>query len=88
VRPYGELNLVSIADGPNDLIRAAEQLLTKSYEQTDWLNRVDQFLASMSWDKTWHQMSELINQAVEMKRRASNLPTPITKAEQRATASV
>ena len=88
VRPYGELNLVSIADGPNDLIRAAEQLLTKSYEQTDWLNRVDQFLASMSWDKTWHQMNELINQAVEMKRRASNLPTPITKAEQRATASV
>ena len=63
VRPYGELNLVSIADDPDDFIEAAQEFLTKSHEQTDWLNRVDEFLANMSWDKTWHQMSELINQA-------------------------
>ncbi len=87
VRPYGELNLVSIADRPDDLIRAAEKLLTKSYEQTDWLNRVDQFLADMSWDKTWQQMRELIDQAVEAKRHRSTARTGVAKAEQRATAS-
>ena len=88
VRPYGELNLVSIADGPDDFVRAAEKFLTKSYEQTDWLKRVDQFLGNMSWDKTWHEMSKLINQAVEMKRHSSTVRSRVAKAEQRATATV
>jgi len=89
VRPYGELNLVSIADNADDFIRAAKEFLTESYEKTNWLNRVDQFLANMSWDRTWHQMSELINQAVEMKRHASTVSTTrVAKADQRATATV
>ena len=88
VRPYGELNLVSIADDPDDFIEAAEEFLTKSHEQTDWLNRVDEFLANISWDKTWQQMSELINHVVEMKRRSSTGLTRVAKAGQRATASV
>jgi UDP-galactopyranose mutase len=88
VRPYGELKLVSIADNPDDFIRAAQEFLTKSYEQTNWLNRVDQFLANMSWDKTWHQMSELINQVVEMKRQSNTRLTRVAEAGQRATATV
>src|SRR5678815_2970292 len=70
VRPYGEMNLISVADTPEEFVRAAEEFLTRSYEQTDWLARVDKFLANMSWDKTWRQMSNLINQAVEMKRKS------------------
>jgi UDP-galactopyranose mutase len=85
VRPYGELNLVSIADDPDDFVRAAEKFLTKSYEQTDWLNRVDQFLANMSWDKTWDQMSDLIDQVVEMKRHERTALTRVAKAGQRVT---
>jgi UDP-galactopyranose mutase len=85
VRPYGELNLVSIADAPDDFVRAAEKFLTKSYEQTDWLNRVDQFLANMSWDKTWYQMSDLIDQVVEMKRQPRTGLTRVAKAGQRVT---
>jgi UDP-galactopyranose mutase len=88
VRPYGELSLVSIADTPDDFVRAAEEFLSKSYEQTDWLNSVDQFLANMSWDKTWSEMSELINQTVEMKRHSSTGLTRVAKAGQRATATV
>jgi len=88
VRPYGELNLVSIADDPDDFVLAAEKYLTKSYEQHDWLNRVDQFLANISWDKTWHQMSDLIDRVVEMKRQSSRVRTRVTKGEQRATATV
>ena len=79
---------MSIADGPLDFVRAAEKFLTKSYEQTDWINRVDQFLANMSWDKTWQEMSELIDQAVEIKRHPSTVRTRVGKAEQRATATV
>jgi UDP-galactopyranose mutase len=88
VRPYGELKLVSVADNPEDFIRAAEELLTKYYEQSNWLTRVDQFLANMSWDKTWHEMSELIDQAVQMKRHSSTGLTRVAKAGQSATAKV
>jgi hypothetical protein len=42
----------------------------------------------MSWDKTWQEMSELINQAVEIKRHPSTVRTRVAKAEQRATATV
>ncbi len=88
VRPYGELNLVSIADDADHFIEAGEKFLTKSHERTDWLNRVDEFLADMSWDKTWNQMSELINHVVETKRRSSTGLTRVVKAGQRATASM
>jgi Glycosyltransferase len=88
VRPYGELNLVSIADNPDDFVEAAEEFLTKSYEQTNWRARVDQFLANISWDKTWRQMSDLINHVVEMKRHPGTVRTRVAKGEQRATATV
>jgi UDP-galactopyranose mutase len=88
IRPYGELNLISVADSPGDFVRAAEEFLTKSYEQTDWLARVDKFLANMSWDKTWRQMSNLIDQAVEMKRKSRTGLKQVAKAGQQATATV
>ena len=88
VRPYGELNLVSIADDPDDFVKAAQEFLTKSHEKTDWLNKVDEYLANISWDKTWHQMSELINRVMEMKRRSRTGLTRVAKAGQRATASL
>jgi len=88
VRPYGEMNLISVADTPEEFVRAAEEFLTRSYEQTDWLARVDKFLANMSWDKTWRQMSNLINQAVEMKRQSRTGLKQVAKAGQRASATV
>ena len=88
VRPYGELNLVQIADSPNDFIRAAESVLTKSADQSEWLARVDDFLADISWDKTWRQMSELIDQAVETRRRANSIAAPVAKPRRQAAAAV
>jgi len=82
------MNLISIADTPEEFVRAAEEFLTRSYEQTDWLARVDKFLANMSWDKTWRQMSNLINQAVEMKRQSRTGLKQVAKAGQRASATV
>jgi UDP-galactopyranose mutase len=87
VRPYGDLNLVHIADDPYEFVRAGQTLLSKSHDQTNWLGRVDQFLQNVSWDKTWAQMSELINQVVQKGHRSTNM-TQVGEATQRASATV
>jgi UDP-galactopyranose mutase len=69
IRPYGELNLVRIADSPTEFIRAAQDFMTKGQKDGEWLKRVDNFLADISWDKTWAQMSDLINQAIDTKQK-------------------
>ena len=85
VRPYGELKLVEIADTADEFIAAAEQLLAKT-DQSEWLKRVDAFLENVSWDKTWTQMSDLIDEVIERKRPASSTSLPIGGATQRASA--
>jgi UDP-galactopyranose mutase len=84
VRPYGELNLVKIADSPADFVRSAEKILAKSHQPTEWLTRVDAFLEDISWDKTWQQMSGLMDQAVEARRRENSTSSPMAKVGQRA----
>ncbi|HEX6046517.1 MAG TPA: glycosyltransferase family 1 protein [Pyrinomonadaceae bacterium] len=76
VRPYGELKLVEIADTPDDFIRAAEKVLSRSLED-DWLARVDAYIANLSWDKTWTQMSNLIDKVVQRKRPVKSTKVPL-----------
>lgn len=71
VRPYGDQNLVRIADSPEEFIEAAEYYMTRGDDNGEWLGRVDAFLEGMSWDKTWAQMSELIDHAVNNNLRVS-----------------
>ena len=59
VRPYGEQELVHIADRPADFIQAIEQALAAPSQ--GWQERVDRFLSGMSWDRTWSEMSALID---------------------------
>lgn len=59
VRPYGEQGLVHIADEPTAFIDAIEQALDPP--QAGWRERVDRMLSEMSWDRTWDEMSALIN---------------------------
>jgi UDP-galactopyranose mutase len=73
VRPYGEMKLVEIADTADELIAAGEKLLARS-DHSDWLQRVDAYLENISWDKTWAQMSDLIDEVIERKRPAPALP--------------
>ncbi len=66
VRPYGQQDLVKIADSPEEFINAVETILAEDdNKRAAWLKRVDAFLAHMSWDETWARMSELIAEAVE-----------------------
>lgn len=83
VRPYGELKLVEIADTADEFIAAAEKLLAKT-GHSEWLKRVDAFLENISWDKTWAQMSDLIDEVVQSRRPASSTSLPLNGATQRA----
>lgn len=62
VRPYGDQDLVRIADSPADFVAACELALTE--DNTDRQARADAFLSHLSWDKTWRQMADLLQQVV------------------------
>jgi UDP-galactopyranose mutase len=87
VRPYGELKLVEITDTADEFIYAAEKIMSRKPE-SDWLNRVDAFLENISWDKTWTQMSELIEDVIERRRPARSASLPIGNLSRRAGAGL
>ncbi len=86
VRPYGELKLVEIADTADEFIQAAEKILAGS-ANSDWLTRVDAFLEGISWDKTWAQMWQLIDDVVDRRRPARSTSVPLDKISHRANAA-
>ena len=84
VRPYGELELVRIADQATDFIQAAEEVLqAEPHEKAAWLARVDEFLANISWDKTWAEMSLLLDRVID-ERSSHTTPAPVVYVKQRA----
>jgi len=72
VRPYGEQNLVHIADTPEDFVRACEEALAE--DRATWLPRVDAHLATMSWDSTWSQMKALLDAATAQQEEETSAP--------------
>lgn len=86
VRPYGEMNLVRIADNPTEFIQAAEDLMSESENNSVWLKQVDDFLSGISWDKTWAEMSQLINKTIETRQRGNvrTSPLPDTRRQRAA----
>ena len=73
VRPYGELNLVQIADEPAEFGQAIARALTQG-KDADWRTRTDAYLATISWDLTWQKMVSLMQA-----RLAAKQPTPAAK---------
>lgn len=68
VNPYGVNGLVEIADTAEEFILAAEGI----YQNDVPLKRIqkaDDFLANISWDETWKEMSRII--ATTMSRKLS-----------------
>jgi UDP-galactopyranose mutase len=57
VQPYGVEGLARIADDPATFAAAIDEALA---EEPDRLARVDAFLSTMSWDKTWQDMQALL----------------------------
>ena len=65
VRPYGEKGLVHIAGTAEEFIAACEKSLDES--RSERLQKADEFLSQNSWDKTFGEMSSLINEAIDEK---------------------
>ncbi|WP_181304523.1 glycosyltransferase family 1 protein [Rufibacter sp. XAAS-G3-1] len=74
VRPYGDLNLVQIADGAQAFETAIVKALTQK-EDKEWSRRVDDFLAGFSWDKTWQGMVRLMQGVSTEKKAKKNSAT-------------
>jgi len=66
VRPYGDLNLVHIADNAADFGKAIEKALTQRAD-ADWQQRTDDYLATISWDQTWQAMVGLMQERLSAK---------------------
>lgn len=54
VKPYGEMELVRIGENAKEFGDAIQQSLSQRSEE--WLEKVDDFLANTSWDKTFEGM--------------------------------
>ena len=65
VTPYGDMGLVSIADTAQDFATAIDGLLNVTDDQRKL--KADEFLSTMSWDKTWREMADLITAKAEEK---------------------
>lgn len=74
VRPYGELNLVQIADDPQEF----GQAITRALEQgkdASWRTRTDSYLATISWDLTWQRMVQLMQSRLAAKDTPAGAPS-------------
>jgi UDP-galactopyranose mutase len=62
VNTYGKQGLVEIADTVPEFEEAIEKLLAIT-NKNSWLEKVDNYLADISWDKTWSAMFGLMGKA-------------------------
>ena len=59
VKPYGEKQLVYIANTADDFINGIQWCMERKRDPV-WIRMVDDFLADISWDVTWINMMLLI----------------------------
>ena len=74
IAPYGDLDLVKISHTPDEFIQIAEKLLMHPPNKT-FLRHVDNYLSHSSWDKTWSEMSALLDSALAA-NTSPNLKSP------------
>ena len=68
VRPYGEVGLVKIAETAEEFVASIQAALTE--DLGEHRRKAAEFLETMSWDKTYEAMSELIEESIASKREA------------------
>ncbi len=67
VEPYGNEGLVFIADTAPAFVEAIDMALNSDNDDL-WLQKVDGFLAGISWDKTYETMSHLMKLTLDSKK--------------------
>ncbi|MBV9762772.1 MAG: glycosyltransferase [Acidobacteriaceae bacterium] len=79
VSPYGDLGLVSIAQTAGDFISAIK-LLLDSPSSPARRDAIDAFLSKSSWDQTWREMNNLIEERIMFRSTSGHRkPLPLTK---------
>ena len=75
VSPYGDRDLVRIADAVPDFVRACEEALREAPEPRRV--RADVFLRGTSWDRTWAKTAALLDAALneQPSRQADTAPS-------------
>jgi UDP-galactopyranose mutase len=66
VHPYGDEQLVRIADCADETVAAVEAALSEA--RGERIERADRFLAHISWDRTFDRMRELVDAASQRGR--------------------
>ncbi|RYZ21653.1 MAG: glycosyltransferase family 1 protein [Chitinophagaceae bacterium] len=75
VSPYGDNKLVHIAANAAEFISCGDAILATA-DSAPWLKQVDAFLAGNSWDRTWSEMAQHIeNRAGARKTQAATTAT-------------
>ena len=87
IRPYGQEGMVLIGDTVAEFIAAAEKAIQGDSE-SDRLAQVDKFLAQTSWDRTWAEMSQLIESAMNVKAHHEVTNTALGKHQAAITESI
>ncbi len=64
VRPYGQQNLVEIADSASEFVAATQKVIQEDLLGSGWRSRVDTFLEQISWDRSWGSMMQLIESSI------------------------
>ncbi len=85
VSPYGDLGFAQIAADPPEFVSAAELLLS-THQSGDARNRVDEFLARSSWNKTQKEMDELMRSKLRAKEEQSTNPMVLSNLQAASTA--
>ncbi len=65
IKPYGELGLVQIASTAEEFVAACEKALREDSPKR--LQKADEFLSRISWDKTWREMCDLLDGEIDKK---------------------
>ncbi len=73
VRPYGEEGMVAIASTPDEFCGSIARALNDRDPQ--WRERVDRYLSTLSWDRTWSDMRTLCEDALRKRARAARAET-------------
>jgi UDP-galactopyranose mutase len=67
IRPYQGLGLARIADTADEFVAACEAAMREPAGQR--ILKADAFLSRQSWDKTWRDMQDCVDEVLQQRRR-------------------
>ncbi|HUK34647.1 MAG TPA: glycosyltransferase [Vicinamibacterales bacterium] len=73
VRPYGDEGMVAIGSTAAEFGDAVGRALAST--DKEWRARVDKYLSTLSWDRTWADMRTLVEDALRKRARAARAET-------------